>query len=92
MSKEITLSNIYNFIEGNTRLFTEKFQVSHLKEQFAYRMLLCENDCAKTKKCIKCGCDYPARIYTSQSCNQERFPNLLSRVEWEEFKIKNEIK
>ena len=92
MSKEITLSNIYNFIEGNTRLFTKELQPQHIKEQISYRMLICSKDCAITKQCIKCGCDYPGRVYTSQSCNLDRFPNLMSRLEWEEFKIKNNIK
>mgnify|MGYP003494799873 FL=1 len=49
MSKEITLSNIYNFIEGNTRLFTKSVQPDHIKCQIAYRMLKCANDCAKSK-------------------------------------------
>lgn len=91
MSKEITLSNIYNFIEGNTRLFTHNLQPKHIKEQIAYRMLLCKNDCAKTRKCIKCGCDYPGRVYTTESCNTDRFPDLMSGLEWIEFKFKNKI-
>lgn len=90
MSQKITLNNIYNFLEGNARMFTDKFQVAHIKEQIAYRMLLCSDDCAKQNKCIKCGCEYPARVYSSQSCNKDRFPDMVSRLEWEEFKkLKN---
>ena len=92
MSKQITAQNIYNFIEGNTRLFTKELQPSHILEQISYRMLICKDDCGRDGKCIKCGCDYPGRVYTSQSCNLDRFPNLMSRLEWEEFKIKNNIK
>ena len=86
MSKEITLSNIYNFIEGNIRLFTKSIQPDHIKQQIAYRMLLCSKDCAITKQCIKCGCDYPGRVYTTESCNTDRFPDFMSRIDWEEFK------
>ena len=86
MSKEITVQNIYNFIEGNTRLFTKSIQPDHIKQQIAYRMLLCSKDCAITKQCVKCGCDYPGRVYTTESCNKERFPDFLSKVDWEEFK------
>ena len=86
MSKEITLNNIYNFIEGNTRLFTKSIQPEHIKQQIAYRMLLCKDDCAKEGHCIKCGCDYPGRIYTTESCNTDRFPDCMSRIDWEEFK------
>ena len=86
MSKKITLSNIYNFIEGNTRLFTKNIQPDHIKQQIAYRMLLCKDDCAKKRECIKCGCDYPGRVYTTESCNTDRFPDFMSRIDWEEFK------
>jgi len=63
MSKEITLSNIYNFIQGNARLFTKELQPQHIQEQISYRMLICSKDCAITKQCVKCGCDYPGRVY-----------------------------
>ena len=92
MSKEITLSNIYNFIEGNIRLKTKSIQPSHIKEQIAYRLIKCKNDCAKKGECIVCECDFPDRAYSTESCNKERFPDFMSKVEWEEFKIKNEIK
>lgn len=92
MSKEITLSNIYNFIEGNVRLLTETLQPEHIKQQIAYRILMCSKDCVISKECIKCGCPHPDRAYSSQSCNIDRFPNFLSKLDWEEFKIKNNIK
>jgi hypothetical protein len=91
MSKEITLSNIYNFIEGNTRLLTKTLQPQHIKEQISYRLLICSKDCAITKECIKCGCDYPDRAYSSQSCNTDRFPDFISRIDWELYKIDNKI-
>lgn len=91
MKHKITKQNIYNFIEGNYRMFLQDLQANHIKEQIAYRMLLCQNDCALTGKCVVCNCDYPGRVYTTESCNKERFPNLVSNVEWEEFKKLNSI-
>ena len=91
MSKEITLSNIYNFIEGNIRLKTKSIQPSHIKEQIAYRLLKCKDDCAKIGHCIICGCDFPDRAYSTESCNTKRFPNFLSKVDWELYKIDNKI-
>lgn len=91
MSQKVTKQAIFNFIEANARMFTERFQVTHIKEQISYRMLLCKDDCGKTGKCIKCGCDYPGRVYSSQSCNESRFPNMMSRLDWEEFKKENTI-
>ena len=87
MSKEITLNNIYNFIEGNTRLFTKSIQPDHIKQQIAFRMLKCKDDCMITKECKYCGCDVPGKMYVSKSCNNgDRFPDLMSKVDWEEFK------
>ena len=91
MSKEITLSNIYNFIEGNIRLRTKSIQPSHIKEQIAYRLLKCDNDCAKKGECIVCGCNFPDRAYSTKSCNTKRFPDFLSKVDWELYKIDNKI-
>jgi hypothetical protein len=91
MSKEITVQNIYNFIEGNIRLKTKTLQPQHIKEQVAYRLLKCKDDCAKNGKCIKCGCSFPDRAYSSQSCNTDRFPSFLNKVDWELYKIDNKI-
>lgn len=91
MSQKITKQNIYNFIEGNTRMFTEAFQATHIKEQIAYRSLLCKDDCALNGKCIVCGCSYPGRIHTSKTCNEERFPDMMAGLEWQEFKKDNNI-
>ena len=42
--------------------------------------------------CEKCGCDYPGKLYVNKSCNNgERFPDLMSAKEWEEFKKQNNI-
>lgn len=91
MSKEITLSNIKNFIEGNMRLFTKDLQPQHIQEQISMRMLKCVDDCAKKGNCIKCGCVYPNRLYSSKSCNDERHPDFMSRIDWELYKIDNKI-
>ena len=86
MSKEITAQNIYNFIEGNIRLRTKSIQPQHIKEQIAYRLLKCYNDCVKKGECIVCGCNFPDRAYSTKSCNTDRFPDFMSRIDWEEFK------
>ena len=94
MEKKITLSNIKSYIEGNTKLFLSTIgaQPEHLQEQYAYRMLQCKDDCMMTNECKECGCDTMGKIHVSKSCNNgERFPDLMSKIDWEEFKIKNEI-
>lgn len=93
MSKEITLSNIRSYLEGNGQRILEelKLQPKHIQEQIAYRRLLCNNDCAVQNKCIKCGCDFKGKTSVQQSCNPERFPDLMSKNDWIKFKKDNNI-
>jgi|SRR5699024_3268563 len=84
-----SIKNIYSFIEGNTKHYMEKFNMlsSHIKEQVEYRLEKCKEDCVKTNKCIHCGCPTLKRVFVKRSCNNgERFPNLMSKEDWEEFK------
>lgn len=89
----ITLKNINQFIEGNSKMFLADvgLQPEHLREQIAYRALLCKDDCVVQGHCKQCGCDLPGKFYVNESCNPERFPNLMSRLEWEEFKKENNV-
>lgn len=93
MKQKITIKNIKSFLEGNSQLLLKELnlQPQHIQEQIAYRRLICKDDCAKENKCIKCGCDFKGKTSVSTSCNPERFPDLMSAKEWEEFKIKNNI-
>jgi hypothetical protein len=90
MKPKITFNNIISFIEGNTQLLLEEFdlQPEHIKEQIVYRRLLCAEDCAITGLCIKCECNFKGKTSVSKSCNPERFPDLMSAKEWEEYKLK----
>jgi hypothetical protein len=93
MKHKITLSNIYNYLEGNSQLILENLNIQpqHLKEQIAYRRLICKDDCMKTGKCIKCGCEFYGRTSTKESCNSDRFGELVNKTEWDKFKEINKI-
>ena len=93
MKHNITIKNIKQYIEGNSQRILEKLnlQPEHIQEQIAYRRIICSKDCKVTGKCIKCGCEFYGKTSVSQSCNLERFPNLMSKVEWEKFKKNNNI-
>jgi len=94
MSRKITLSNIKQFIEGNTQMLLAEagMQAPHLKEQVAYRMLICQS-CMEAGKCEVCTCSVPGKLYVKKSCNDgERFPDLMGKTEWEKYKIDNDIK
>lgn len=88
MKSKITLHNIKSFIEGNMQLGLEQLnlQPQHIQEQIAYRRLLCKDDCAIIGKCIICNCDFKGKTSVKESCNKDRFPDLMNRIEWDKFK------
>lgn len=91
---KINLKNIKSFLEGNSKMLLASagIQQEHIKEQVAYRMLIC-SDCMKEGACKVCHCDLPGKLYVSESCNKgERFPNLMSRSDWDKYKNDNDIK
>lgn len=90
---DINLKNIKAFFEGNARMLGDNFGIvdKHIQEQVAYRATLC-GDCLEAGKCKVCGCKVPGKFYVKQSCNNgDIFPDLMSKEEWEEFKIENNI-
>lgn len=91
--KKITLNNIQSFLEGYKNMFLLQLGTKPIwfKEQVAYRMSICANDCMITKKCIKCGCSVPGKLMTEQSCNTDRFPNIMNEEDWIKFKKDNKI-
>lgn len=93
MKQKITLKNIKSFLEGNSQLLLEELnlQPSHIQEQIAYRRLICKDDCAIEGECMVCGCEFKGKTSVRESCNPERFPDLMSKIKWEEYKIKNNI-
>ena len=93
MSRKITLSNIKQFIEGNTNMLLAEagMQAPHLKEQVAYRMLICQ-PCMETGQCEVCGCSVPGKLYVKKSCNKgKRFPDMMDAEDWNQFKSDNNI-
>lgn len=92
----LNITNIKNFIEGNTSYYYDVVigLPEHLKQQINYRLFKCKNDCVVTGVCSGCGMGCPTnkKVYASKSCNNnKRFPDLMPKKEWEEFKRKNKI-
>lgn len=87
------LINIRNFIQGYSRMFYDRLigLPKYQQEQIEYRTSLCQNDCAKQGKCIKCGCTFPDRLFTIISCNKDRFPDIMSEEKWNKYKETNGI-
>lgn len=93
MGKEVSLANIHNYIEGTTRAMQDSLGIlpEYIKEQVVIRLMKCEDDCAKQKKCMKCGCKYPQRLYTTESCNKDRHQDIMNKDDWERYKQENGI-
>ena len=90
---EINIKNIKSFIRGHYNMYLDKLGAypKHKQEQILYRLSLCE-DCVTNKGCKHCGCDPHKKVYDDKSCNGgERFPDMLSEVEWNKFKLNNKI-
>jgi hypothetical protein len=91
---KITLKNIKHYIEGNIKMLGDKMYLlpEHEKEQVAYRAMICKDECVKLGYCVYCGCDIPGKLYVKDSCNGgERFPDIMNKIDWEKFKLDNEI-
>lgn len=86
--------NIKSFIEGNSKYVYNKFVglPSYIKEQVAYRLLQCKDDCVPNNKCKYCGCPPKKKAFVHESCNKGvRFPNLMNEKDWNEYKRKHNI-
>lgn len=88
------IKNISSFIEGHARLFYDKLVglPQHEREQIAWRLTLCKDDCLVTGKCKVCTCPPEKKMFVRESCNNgERFPDIMGKEEWEQYKIDNNI-
>lgn len=86
--------NFKELIEANIDYYKDKFfhMPIYLKEQTLYRLDKCKYDCLVTGKCKHCGCPTKVKVWAHTSCNKgERFPDLMTYLEWQEFKKINNI-
>jgi hypothetical protein len=91
--EEITLSNIKSFFQGHARAYLDKISLLPLytKEQVFYRIYVCRESCVPYKKCERCKCPALKKSYSTKSCSEDKFPDLMSQLEWEQYKINNGI-
>lgn len=94
MSSSVTPKNVRDYIVGNFNYFKNKVFPSppYIKEQIAYRLFLCKDDCVPNRACKYCGCPPKKKVWLKDSCNKnERFGPLLDKEEWTKFKKENNI-
>ena len=94
LAKIFNIKNILSFIEGNFNYYYNKMVglPPHIQEQTMWRLMQCKDDCIPNDECLYCGCDPRKKVFVVESCNEEeRFPDLMNKEDWEEYKIKNKI-
>jgi hypothetical protein len=87
-------NNIKSFVEGYAKYFYDKLVglPKHNQEEIAWRLSKCQEDCIPNKACVYCSCPPEKKVFVKESCNNgERFPDLRTKEEWEEFKKENNI-
>jgi hypothetical protein len=84
--KDITPSNVQNFIEGNYRYHTSDYP-EHYLEQFLYRAYLCQ-DCLNNGKCKICKCKTPQLFFAPRKHDaMDKWPDFFfSATDWENYK------
>ena len=84
--KDITPSNIRNFVEGNINFYTKNYPTYQL-EQFLYRAYLC-SPCLENGKCTHCGCKTPQMFFAprKQDAQDNWPPFFFAEPDWEQYK------
>lgn len=86
--KLITLKNVRSFLSAHKNIALEKFDKfpEHKQEQVQYRASLC-GDCIERGECMSnCGCPTHKVLMSDESCELNRWPDMLDAVEWEAYK------
>ena len=94
MSNKINLKNITGYLQGNFRYYRDKFRKypPWLQEQLQYRYSKCKEDCIPNKACIVCTCPPLKKAFLKESCNPDRFPDLMDEKDWVEYKKEHKLK
>ena len=88
------IKKIIQFLEGNIKMLGDEFDLlpQHQREQVLYRSEICKYECVPYGYCVECGCSVPGKLYVKESCNGgKKFPDLMSKLDWEAFKKNNNI-
>lgn len=87
------LNKVKEYIEGNVKYYKDKFfnSADFIKEQIYFRLNECKDDCLIENKCRNCTCPPRKKVWVSNSCNPNRFPDLMNKPDWEAYKEEHNI-
>lgn len=87
MGNEISIKNIFYYIQGNIRYklyYSEyKFLIrKHIQEQIYCRINSMDIECYNTGQCKICGCKTTALQMCDKKCDKPCYPRMLNKKEW----------
>lgn len=90
---EITVKKIGSFLQGYSRYYFDNiFSLpGYIKEQVYHRLITCKDTCLVSGECEICKCPTIKKAYANTSCNSSKFPDLMSKQEWEIYAKQNNI-
>ncbi len=91
MKAEITLKNIWAYIQGNIRYrlyysnytFLIKLIPKYIREQIRCRIISMDQGCLMRGRCKLCGCQTTALQMADKACDKPCYPAMLSRKKWD---------
>jgi hypothetical protein len=82
---KMTPKNIEAYIQGNLRYRLRDSLDDHIKSQIDYRMKVCK-PCLDNGSCLVCGCKTPESFYANRACKINKYPQLMSKEDWNTYK------
>jgi hypothetical protein len=89
---DITLKNVWAYIQGNSRLIAENLgsdifkSPQHIQEQIIWREVIHNPECYRLGKCIHCKCAVPDKLYADKECEGGCYPVIMNEYTWDKFK------
>lgn len=97
MKSKRKLSDIFAYLQGYWRFhlyYSKQFKWlirTHIREQITWRIYVMDVDCYINGSCKICGCDTTALQMADKQCGKPCYPKMMGKMEWEKYKIKNNI-
>ena len=90
---QITVENIRGYLQGNLRKFLSTLPngvPDYIMEQIQYRLSEMDINCLERGYC-PCNCSVPEKQYEDRSCERGCYPDMMSKEDWERYKISHKI-
>lgn len=94
----LSFSNIKGFLQGNYRAFIDLTEIinppMHIREQARWRLDKVKENapvCFSEGACVQCGCSINEKVYEDRSCEENCYPEMMKKEDWDIYKKENNI-